>query len=207
MFAKGNQPGLMADIERLFKRAEEGSSALSDRASLAKQRVQAKGERALGLVIQTESTRELGHGRMELRQIEVLGVPRWARWVTWPGAKQVFRLRRETRHKKSGKVRAETVLGITSLSPEQASPTRLLQLCRGHWSIENRSHWVRDVTFDEDRSTVRSGSMPQVMAALRNTVIGVMRLDGKDNIAAASRSYAARPSRIEPLLFNPPTFE
>jgi hypothetical protein len=57
----------------------------------------------------------------------------------------------------------------------------------------NRIHWVRDVTFDEDRSTVRCGNIPQVMAALRNLAIGLARLAGHTNIAAACRHYAARP--------------
>ncbi len=69
----------------------------------------------------------------------------------------------------------------------------LNNLVRGHWHIENRSHWVRDVTFDEDRSQVRSGNIPQAMAALRNTVIGLMRWAGETNIAAARRKFAAKP--------------
>ena len=71
---------------------------------------------------------------------------------------------------------------------------RLLALVRGHWYIENQSHWVRDVTFDEDRSQVRCGNIPQVMAALRNTVIGLMRWAGYTNIAAACRRFAAQPA-------------
>ena len=85
------------------------------------------------------------------------------------------------------------VAGVTSLAPARADAVRLLAMVRGHWSIENRSHWVRDVTFDEDRSQVRCGSIPQVMAALRNTVIGLMRWAGHTNIAAACRRFAAQP--------------
>ena len=69
----------------------------------------------------------------------------------------------------------------------------LLRLVRHHWRIENKSHWVRDVTFDEDRSQVRRGSIPQLMAALRNVAIGLMRLAGHKNIAAATRRFAAQP--------------
>ena len=72
---------------------------------------------------------------------------------------------------KTGQARVEGVYGVTSLSPQRATPTRLLALVRGQWQIENKSHWVRDVTFDEDRSHVRCGNIPQVMAALRNTAI------------------------------------
>jgi hypothetical protein len=69
----------------------------------------------------------------------------------------------------------------------------LLGLVRQHWSIENTSYWVRDVAFDEDRSQVRCGSIPQVMAAFRNTTMGLMRCAGKTNIAAACRRFAAKP--------------
>jgi hypothetical protein len=82
----------------------------------------------------------------------------------------------------------------TSLAPERADAVRLLALVRGQWQIENHSHWVRDVTFDEDRSQVRCGNMPQVMATLRNTVIGLMRWAGYTNMAAACRRFAAQPT-------------
>ncbi len=95
--------------------------------------------------------------------------------------------------KSSGEQRAEIVYGVTSLSRERASAAQVLELVRAHWHIENKSHWVRDVTFDEDRSQVRVGSIPQVMAALRNTAIGLMRVAGEVNIAAACRRFAAQP--------------
>ena len=75
----------------------------------------------------------------------------------------------------------------------KASARRLLKLSREHWGIENRLHWVRDVTFDEDRCQVRSGSAPQVLSTIRNTVIGLLRIAGHSNIAAALRRNAARP--------------
>ena len=96
-------------------------------------------------------------------------------------------------HQKSGKSSQEVVYGCTSLTKQRASAAMLLKLVRGHWTIENKSHWVRDVTFDEDRSQVREGNIPQVMAALRNTVIGLMRKAGESNIAAACRRFAAQP--------------
>jgi len=111
---------------------------------------------------------------------------------------QVCRLERATSYK--GRNRQEVAYAITSLSPQQALPERLLTLWRGHWGIENRLHWVRDVTFDEDRCQVRTGAAPQVMAALRNVVIGLLRLAGVVNIAAALRSCAARPSNTVRLL-------
>jgi len=71
---------------------------------------------------------------------------------------------------------------------------------RGHWRIENQSHYVRDVTYGEDRSQVRSGTIAQVMAAVRNTAIGLMRRAGKTNIAAATRYYRAQPKEALALL-------
>jgi len=113
-----------------------------------------------------------GHGRIEKRCLTASS--ELQDYTDWPGLKQVFMVERSTTVKKTGEYYAETVYGITSLAPEQADASRLNNLVRGHWHIENRSHWVRDVTFDEDRSQVRSGNIPQVMAALRNTVIGLM---------------------------------
>ncbi len=82
---------------------------------------------------------------------------------------------------------------MTSLSAQSADPQRLLDLLRAHWHIENKSHYVRDVTFDEDRSTVRAGALPQVLAACRNLAIGLLRCAGEPNIAAATRRCAAQP--------------
>jgi hypothetical protein len=111
----------------------------------------------------------------------------------WPGLAQVFRLERQVIIKKTGEVRQEVAVGVTSLGHERADAAQLLALVRGQWHIENCSHWVRDVTFDEDRSQVRCGNIPQVMAALRNTVIGLIRWAGHTNIAAACRHFAAQP--------------
>ena len=70
---------------------------------------------------------------------------------------------------------------------------RLLGIWREHWGIENQAHWVRDVVFGEDRSQVRSGTAPQLLAALRNLVLGLLRLIGVKNIAAALRHYGWKP--------------
>ena len=103
--------------------------------------------------------------------------PSWAT-VIGPGWRRCFELGRHVLIQKTGKERVEVVYGVTSLPPERATPGRLLDLVRGQWQIENKSHWVRDVTFDEDRSQVRCGNIPQVMAALRNTAIGLLRWAG-----------------------------
>ena len=112
----------------------------------------------------------------------------------WPGLAQVFQLERQVIRKKTGEERDEVVYGLSRLGAERATSSQLLALVRGQWQIENRSPWVRDVTFDEDRSQVRCGSIPQVMAALRNTAIGLLRTAGYTNIAAACRRFAAQPA-------------
>jgi hypothetical protein len=137
------------------------------------------------------ATLDLGHGRIEQRGLHTSDVLRG--YSDWPGRAQVFRLERQVIIKKTGEVRQEVVAGVTSLAPERVDAAQLLALVRGHWCIENQAHWVRDVTFDEDRSQVRCGNIPQVMVALRNTVIGLMRWAGYTNMAAACRRFAAQP--------------
>lgn len=139
------------------------------------------------------------HGdRHERRTLLASAALQEAGYLRWPHAGQVCAIQREVTRK--GQTTVEWGYAITSLTPQQASPARLLDLWRGHWSIENKLHWVRDVTFDEDRSQVRTGSGPQVMAALRSTAIGVLRRAGHTNIAAALRTYAGRPTAALALL-------
>ena len=115
--------------------------------------------------------------------------------------RQVFCLRRTPTVLATGATRTETTSGVTSLAPAQASPARLLALVRAHCTIENRLHWVRDVTFDEDRSQVRRGAGPQVMATLRNLAISLLRLAGAPFIAPAVRQVGwARRATILRLL-------
>jgi predicted transposase YbfD/YdcC len=166
MIVKDNQPKLLDEVKTAF----HGPSSH---------------------LLEKSQTLDLGHGRIEERSLtssdELSG------YSDWPGLEQVFQLTRKAIITKTEKVREETVYGVTSLSPEQADSGCLLELVRSHWHIENRSYWVRDVTFGEDHSQVRSGNIPQVMAAIRNLVIGLMRWLGHTNIAAACRYFAARP--------------
>ncbi|KDA40803.1 transposase, partial [Frankia sp. BMG5.23] len=94
-----------------------------------------------------------------------------------------------------GPATTEIVYLVTSLPTHQASPTLLATYAREHWLVENRLHWVRDVTFGEDLSQVRTGHAPQVMASLRNLAIAILRLTGATNIAQAIRHHARRPER------------
>ena len=80
----------------------------------------------------------------------------------------------------------ETVYGLTSLSPDRASPAQVLDN-RGHWEIENRLHYVRDMTYDEDRSQVRRGRHPHAMATVRNVAVSLLRLAGAQSVAVATR--------------------
>jgi hypothetical protein len=89
---------------------------------------------------------------------------------------------------------------VTSLPPARADARRLLALVRGHWGIENRLHHVRDVTFGEDRSAIRTGAAPQAVAACRNLVIALARRAGHTNVAAALRTYAGRPAAAVALV-------
>lgn len=160
---------------------------------------------------QAKSIDSRRRGRVERRTITTAFVPGQqgtedlSPYTGFAKVRQVFRLERRTHFKKSGTVREQSIFGITSLSPEQATHDDLLSLVRGHWRIENRSHYVRDVTFGEDKSQVRSGNLPQVMALFRNTAISLARLAGWDNLAAACRRFAARPEEAIQLLGLPRT--
>jgi hypothetical protein len=107
----------------------------------------------------------------------------------FPHATQAIKLIRRRRPLR-GRWRTVTVYAITSLTAFQADPVLLARWIHGHWGIENRLHWVRDVSFDEDRSQVRTAHGPQVMAALRNLAITALRMAGITNIAAGLRHHA-----------------
>lgn len=111
-------------------------------------------------------------------------------YLAFPHVAQCFCIQRDVTKLSNGKHHTETVYGVTSISADQASPDRLLGWARGHWEIENRLHWVRDVTFDEDRSQVRKGKGAQMMASLRNTAISLLRMAGARYIAPALRACA-----------------
>jgi predicted transposase YbfD/YdcC len=143
-----------------------------------------------------DRTRDRGHGRVEVRTLKAVTVHRFG----FPHAAQVIQV---TRKRKVGDLRGfastrrwqtVTVYAITSLPFEQASPARLADLVRGHWAIEALHH-LRDVTFCEDASQVRTGAGPHVMATLRNLVIGVLCRAGPVNLAAALRRHARDPRR------------
>jgi predicted transposase YbfD/YdcC len=141
-----------------------------------------------------DRTRDRGHGRIELRTLKAVTVHHFG----FPHTAQVLQVTRKTRDLRDGNIRrwrTVVVYAITSLAFAQASPARLADLLRGHWAIENGLHYVRDVTFAEDASRVRTGTAPQVMACLRNLIIGVLCRAGPVNLAAALRRHARDPRR------------
>jgi predicted transposase YbfD/YdcC len=136
--------------------------------------------------------REKGHGRAERRTLKITAV---AAGLAFPHAAQAIQIVRRRRPLTGKKWSTETVYAITSLTVIQARPADLARFIRDHWGIEDRLHWVRDVTYDEDRSQVRTSNGPRVMASLRNLAIAILRLTGHTNIAAGLRYHARQPSR------------
>jgi predicted transposase YbfD/YdcC len=140
-------------------------------------------------------TEDRGRGRHEVRTIQVQPAPPGLRF---PHVAQVFLVERKTTRK--ARTTYQAVLYVTSLTPEQATPADLLAYVRAHWTVENKAHWVRDVTYGEDASQVRTGHAPRVMATFRNLAISLLRLDGITNIAAALRHHAGKNRRVLKLM-------
>jgi predicted transposase YbfD/YdcC len=166
---KGNQPTLQSDIERLFQ----------DRTAA-----------------DYETVDPPEHGRIETRRI-------WCStalndYLDFPHVGQVFLIEREVIHKKSGEHSQEIVLGITSRTPEQADPRRELAINRGHWTIENRCHYVIDWNYDEDRCRIRTGHGPENITRLRRFAVGVIRTcaKGKAGVAETMRKLNRNPRLV-----------
>lgn len=164
--------------------------------------------RGVTLTVAYQACTKTRHGRIERRELWVLQDPEVTAYAgsagtvgaPWPHLAQIYWVRRERTAKRGTKV--ETGYGITSLGRQAAGAHRLLRLNREYWGIENQLHWVRDVTFDEDRSQIRCGAAPQVCAALRNLGIALLRQSGADNIAAALRTFSARPRAAVALVLS-----
>jgi hypothetical protein len=112
-------------------------------------------------------------------------------YLAWPGVQQVFQITRSRTQLKLGKETTEVAYGLTSLPRERADATQLLSLVRSHWSIENGLHYVRDVTFQEDRCRLKSATAAEILAVFNNLTIGLLRKVGWTNLAAARRHFAA----------------
>jgi predicted transposase YbfD/YdcC len=168
LFAKGNQSTLKNDLQLFFR--EPPMDCCDWR---------------------TARTVECGHGRLEMREIEVSTELNDFLATNWPGIAQVFRLRR--RVCKSLVCTQEWVYGFTSLTPQQAGPDRLLELIREHWAIENRLHWRRDVTLREDACQVRKGSAPRTLAVLNSFLLALFDWLAVRNVPSQMRTFSAQP--------------
>lgn len=149
----------------------------------------------------TEHSR--GHGRTEERILRATpvtaGMP-----IDFPHAAQVFRIIRYVGDLTGQRRSKEVAYCITSLATNKANPPDLAQLLREHWSaIENKTHWVRDTTFNEDASTLRAGTAPQAMAIIRNTLIAAFRLTGWGNLKQARRHFSHAINRCVDLITKP----
>jgi predicted transposase YbfD/YdcC len=139
---------------------------------------------------------EKGHGRVEKRTVRSTSILTLRQ--KWPGLAQGIEITRErTVH---GKTTVEVEYAMTSLKPEEADAKRLSDLVREHWGIENRLHYIRDVTLGEDGCRVRKGSAPQVLAAVRNAVVYLLATRDAPSHAAAIRRFHARPEEAFELL-------
>ena len=137
-----------------------------------------------------------GHGRRHRHFLQTS--TRLAAYDNWPGLKQVCRLTRTTF--RNGQSTTEIQYAITSVPRSLAGAGELLSWWHGHWGIENRSHYVRDVTLQEDACRIRTGHAPQNFAALRNACISLLRLAGHTNVAAAFRACAWKTQRLLAML-------
>ncbi|MDR2252956.1 MAG: ISAs1 family transposase [Bifidobacteriaceae bacterium] len=136
-----------------------------------------------------------GHGRVSTWTAKTQ-TP--SRWVRFPGVAQVAQVVRRRKTARGESI--ETCHMVTSVGPGRAGPAQIAASAQGHWSIENRIHWVRDVTYDEDRSQLRRGNAPRVMAAIRNTAIALIRATGATSIAQSQRHLAHRYDTITQLI-------
>lgn len=164
--AKANQPTLCDDIATLFSEPH-----------------------VVAETITTTRRSDLHGSRIEVRALQASSALT-AEYCGWASLPQVFRLERQRIDKRTGARTVTVVFGITSLAPAQADAKRLAALVRGHWGIENRLHWVRDVDFVEDASRIRTGKAPQLMAIFRNVAVSFLGLLGYDSPIEGLRHFA-----------------
>lgn len=121
-------------------------------------------------------------------------------YLAWPGLTHVWQLKREVTHLKTNQTTTEVAVGIARLLTKEDPARQIIDLVRGHWSIENRLHRQRDVVFLEDKSTIRKKNAPQVMAALKNLVISIYHGAGVRYFPTAFRRFLATPEELFTLL-------
>jgi predicted transposase YbfD/YdcC len=171
---KDNQSGLREEIETAFE-IEEGHTRLP----------------AMKNDFTKAETIEKGHGRIEERRLTATSQMKG--YLKWPHLQQVFKIERRVEEISTGHRREEVSYGVTSLKREEASASRLMEIVRGHWGIENGLHYRKDKTLKEDGCRLKVGEAAQVMAVINNLIIGLVLKQGIKNLAAARRSYSAYP--------------
>ena len=147
------------------------------------------------------------HGRIERRRywVKDISAPEWDGYAGLHGRKQAIRIERERHKVKTGEDSKEVSYALTSLGPEEASPEQLAELIRDHWHIENRLHYVRDFTYDEDRCRVYVRDLPRNLACLTNTAISIIRCQPQFRyVPEANRHFAKRTGEALALLLDPP---
>lgn len=172
-FVKDNQPQLREDVAQFFVPPRK-----------------AKGWHITPLPQTVAQCDEKGHGRQEKRSLTLMTDE--TGFLDWPALQQVFKLDRQVICSQSGLMTAETVYGITSLTPQQASAAQLLEWTRAYWGIENGLHYRRDKTLAEDATRMSNPHQAQVMAVLNNFIIGLAAKLGFANLAAARRHFDAQ---------------
>jgi predicted transposase YbfD/YdcC len=181
-FVKGNQSRTLWAIEKLF--IHEVCN-LRQGAPLSKE-------------VQISSKVSKGHGRLETRTLMTTTLLN--DYLDWPHVAQVFRLERTVWHNRYKGKTHEIIYGLTDLSPQKASPARLLSLAREYWVIENGLHYRRDVTLHEDATRLTVGQAGHNMATLNNLVLGLCLHSNADNLAQARRHFCARPDQALKLI-------
>jgi len=161
--AKGNQKSLLEDISVYFE--HRGRPDFAEPFTLA-------------------------HGRIESRRIWTTTALN--NHINFPYVGQTFVIERHVTQKKTGKVTTELAFGLTSQTPEQASPEKVLETNRKHWVIENSCHYIIDHVYDEDRSQIRTGHGPENMSRLRRFAVGLLKSRGVKNISKKIRQMASR---------------
>ena len=155
---KNNQPGLFQDIALFFTDRQSPDFVLTDPPD---------------------------HGRIEIRKIWTTTALNG--YLNFPHLGQAFVIQRECTRKKTGQSSSDIAYGITSRSPEQADPQRLLATNRGHWCIENSCHYILDWNYDEDRSRIRTGYGPENITRLRRFAISIIKSKKVRSVAQKMR--------------------
>ena len=191
---KANQKEMFQAIERLFRPPSDAKTLQAAYQRLAAEHTD------WGETLDTAETLDKAHGRIEIRTLTASTALNT--YLHWPGVAQVFEYTYQRKNVSTKETSTQTHYGITSLGSSKASASELMALRRGHWAIENKSHYIRDVVLGEDASQVRSAMIPAIMAALRNTALSILRLAGYKAITSAMRYFAAHPKKALTLLKN-----